>query len=219
MVQKMNTQKNKNDHKELGEKIKQARLDRKMKVIQVAEMAGLTPSMISQVERSTISPSIDSLKKIGNALSVPVSYFFAENDAEEKRDEIIIERDNVGAFIKETMAATVEKTPVVRKKNRKILSPEPGVTFHLLNPDMSGPIEFIYNIYEPGTGTGHDQYTHPGYECGLILEGELLVKIGDKEYLLEKDDSITFCSEIPHSKTNMGDVPCVCIWANTPPWF
>ena len=37
----------------------------------------------------------------------------------------------------------------------------------MLNPDMSGPIEFIYNEYDPGS------------ECGLILSGELVVQISD----------------------------------------
>lgn len=107
----------------------------------------------------------------------------------------------------------------MHEQNRKMLSPGPGTAFYLLNPNMSGPIEFIYNIYEPGSGTGSGQYTHPGHECGLILEGELLVTVKDKQYHLLKGDSITFCSEEPHSKKNIGDTKCICVWANTPPWF
>lgn len=194
-------------HKELGERIKAIRLEKGMKIIEVANITGLTSSMISQVERSLISPSIDTLRKISNALSVSASYFFEDSETE-------VNNNNNGNtnFI-------IEKSPVVRKHQRKVLSPGPGVTFYLLNPDLSGPIELIYNIYEPNTGTGSEQYTHIGTECGLILEGQLVITIGDKEYVLEKGDSITFSSEDPHSKTNRGDVPCICVWANTPPWF
>ncbi len=110
-------------------------------------------------------------------------------------------------------------SPVVHESERKLLLPGKGITFQLLNPDMSGPIEFIYNIYEPGAGTGAGHYSHPGAECGLILEGELLITIREKSYLLKKGDSITFNSSEPHSKENPGDVNCVCVWANTPPWF
>ena len=41
-------------------------------------MTSLTSSMISQVERGGISPSIDTLKKIANALNVSVGYFFED---------------------------------------------------------------------------------------------------------------------------------------------
>lgn len=61
-----------------------------------------------------------------------------------------------------------ENSPVVHKQNRKVLSPGKGVNFYLLNPNLDGPIEFIYNVYDPGCGTGKGLYSHPGSECGLI---------------------------------------------------
>lgn len=186
----------------LGKKIKQIRLEKGLKVIEVAKLTGLTSSTISQVENAKISPTIESLKKIATALSHPLGDFF-ESPVEYESGTTV----------------TQPATPVVHREQRKLLSPGKGITFQLLNPDMSGPIELIYNIYEPGAGTGTGQYSHPGSECGLILEGQLLVTIRDKEYLLMEGDSITFNSSEPHSKTNTGDVNCVCIWANTPPWF
>ncbi len=110
-------------------------------------------------------------------------------------------------------------SPVVQRSQGKTLSPGKGVTHHLLNPDLSGPIEFIYNVYEPGAGTGAGQYSHPGTECGLVLAGELRVTIRDEEFLLREGDSITFNSSEPHAKMNPGTVNCVCVWANTPTWF
>jgi hypothetical protein len=110
-------------------------------------------------------------------------------------------------------------SPVVHREERKILSPNPGVRFYLLNPNLAGPTELIYNEYDPGTGTGPVLYTHPGAECGLILSGELVVQIKDDIYTLKEGDSITFNSSDLHSKNNLSDVMCTCIWANTPPWF
>jgi transcriptional regulator with XRE-family HTH domain len=199
-------EKTRNDHStvELGRQIRSLREEKNLKIVDVAKATGLTSSFISQVERSLVSPSIDTLKKIGEALEVPLSYFF-----EPSNDEVQAQNST----------NITERSPVVHENQRKILSPEPGVVFYLLNPDMSGPIEFIYNIYEPGAGTGKGQYRHKGHECGLILEGELLVTINDKSYHLKKGDSITFNSEEPHSKKNIGTTRCVCVWANTPPWF
>lgn len=190
---------------ELSNRIRDLRKQKELKIIDIANKTGLTSSFISQVERSLVSPSIDTLKKIGDALDTPLSYFFQSSEDADTTNQY---SDDVN-----------EKTPVVHVHQRKLLSPQQGVNFYLLNPDMSGPIEFIYNIYEPGAGTGEGLYSHKGHECGLILEGELLVTIKDKSYILRQGDSITFSSEEPHLKKNIGDSRCVCVWANTPPWF
>ena len=184
----------------LGAIIRKTRVEKGLKIVEVAEETGLTSSTISQVERELMSPSIDTLKKIGNVLGVPISYFFEEVETDKPRIHL-------------------EKSPVVHKEQRKILRPNNGVTFYLLNPDMSGPIEFIYNVYQPGASTGDELYSHEGSECGLILQGELEVQIGNKKYLLKEGDSITFNSGEPHKKKNVGDIDCICVWANTPPWF
>jgi mannose-6-phosphate isomerase-like protein (cupin superfamily) len=110
-------------------------------------------------------------------------------------------------------------SPVVHRENRKFLSPASGIRYYLLNPNLSGPLEMIYNEFDPGSTTGSPSYTHPGVECGLILSGELVVKIKDETFLLKEGDSITFNSSDLHSLRNDSDVMCTCIWVNTPPWF
>ena len=185
---------------DLGPQIKQIRIAKGLKVIDIARRTGLTSSTISQVERSKISPTIATLKKIAQALDHPLGFFFESQP--EKRPHPVM-----------------KQSPVVHKHQRKILSPCKGITQQLLNPDMSGPIEFIYNIYEPGASTGPDQYNHPGSECGLVLEGELIVTVDEDEYHLKEGDSITFSSTEPHSLYNPGKVQCIALWVNTPPWF
>ncbi|MGI5849927.1 MAG: cupin domain-containing protein [Christensenellales bacterium] len=190
---------------QLGLRIRKLRNIKEMKIVDLAEATGLSSSLISQVERGAISPSIETLKNIGNVLGVSVGSLFEESEpADSKLD------------IEEKLA---EISPVVHEHQRKILSPGQGIKFYLLNPNMDGPIEFIYNVYEPGSGTGEGLYQHPGHECGLILEGELEIQIADKKYTLKKGDSITFNSSQPHAKRNKSDSRCLCVWANTPPWF
>ena len=189
----------------LGSQIRTTRNERGLTLAEVAEATGLTASLLSQVERDITSPSVSTLKKIGDALGVPVGHFFSDDDSPEARgaEPIVVPKRSL----------------VVHEHKRKILSPNEGVTFYLLNPDMSGPIEFIYDVFEPGASTGDDLYTHPGVECGLILEGELEVQVGNEIYLLREGDSITFSSEKPHRKRNPGKVQSISVWANTPPWF
>ena len=60
---------------------------------------------------------------------------------------------------------------------------------------------------------------HNGEECELILEGELVVKLGTQEIHLEQGDSICFPSSTPHRFVNPVAVVCRSIWAMTPPTF
>ena len=106
---------------------------------------------------------------MGDALNIPIGILFEEPDSKEEEKEF-----------------SVSKSPVVYENQRKILSPNKGVIFYLLNPDMSGDIESILDVFEPGATTGEELYTHQGEECGLILEGELEVQLEDKKYFFKE---------------------------------
>ncbi|MBR0597108.1 cupin domain-containing protein [Sinanaerobacter chloroacetimidivorans] len=206
----------------LGQRIRDIRKSRKMTITDLANATGLTPSMISQVERSIISPSIETLKKIGNALEIPLSVLFedAEIYTPTSAVPLVSQLGNPEAILSGLPTLNLNnQSPVVHREQRKILSPGKGIRFYLLNPNLTGPIEFIYNEYDPGSTTGPELYSHPGSECGLILSGELVVQIKQEVYLLKEGDSITFNSTDPHSKRNVSDKICTCVWANVPPWF
>ena len=214
----------------LGAKIRSLRQANNLKIADFAEMTGLTSSMISQLERALISPSISTLKKICEALNIPISYLFDEaqppkngeapagNKSAHPQAPTIIPQIDLEAYSKILPPVNLMgASPVVHKETRKFLSPGKGVRFYLLNPNLFGPIEFIYNEYDPGATTG--TITHPGSECGLILSGELVVMVGNNVYMLKEGDSITFNSFDPHMMRNDSDKMCTCVWANVPPWF
>jgi transcriptional regulator with XRE-family HTH domain/quercetin dioxygenase-like cupin family protein len=208
--------------RDLGARIREQRLRHNMKIAEIAGITGLTSSSISQVERGLNSPSIATLKKICDAMNIPIGYLFEgidENGQEETGDTWTPAPGPAGPLGMISAFNLMGHSPVVHKENRKFLSPGPGIRFYLLNPNLSGPVELIYNEYDPGTSTGPALYTHPGCECGLILSGELVVQIKDEVYTLKEGDSITFNASDPHLKKNVSDVICTCVWANTPPWF
>lgn len=156
------------------------------KLKDLSQKVGVTASFLSQVERGVAVPSISSLKKISDALGISIASFFDEKA--EKR---------IGN----------DFSPIIKKNERKILHPCPGVTYHLLSKNLQGKIEFLLAIYEVGTSTGPEPYTHRGEECALVLKGKLEIEIGSFVYTLEKDDSISFSCEIPHRVRNKGRFP------------
>ncbi|EPZ54464.1 helix-turn-helix family protein [[Clostridium] sordellii ATCC 9714] len=46
-----------------------------MTIKEVANITGVTPSLLSQIERGLSNPSINTLKLISKALDVPLFYF------------------------------------------------------------------------------------------------------------------------------------------------
>lgn len=59
-----------------GKVIKQIRLQKKYSVRKVAAMAGITASMLSQIENEQTNPSLNTLRSIAQALKEPLYKFF-----------------------------------------------------------------------------------------------------------------------------------------------
>jgi transcriptional regulator with XRE-family HTH domain len=205
----------------LGQRIRLLRISKGLKISDIAKATALTSSTISQVERAIISPSISTLKKICDALGASIGYLFeaadvADLSAPPQSPERPVAND---PFLAAAPVAFSEQPIVVHKENRKILIPREGTRYHLLTPNLQGPFEFIYNEFEPKSGTGNELYTHQGIECGLILSGELTIQIEENVYVLHEGDSITFQSSKPHRKDNCSSETCTSIWVNYPPSF
>ena len=60
----------------LGERIKALRMERELQQRQLAEKAGLTPSMVSQIESGRLTPSLNTLGKVAAALGIPIASLF-----------------------------------------------------------------------------------------------------------------------------------------------
>jgi quercetin dioxygenase-like cupin family protein len=167
-----------------------------------------------------MSPSIASLKKICDAMDVPIGYLFDNGDSPGATPTVKVLRQNMESYMKIFPPTNQDGTsPVVRKEKRKIMIPAEGVRYYLLNPNLFGPIEMIYNELEPGATTGPIPYTHPGSECGFVLSGEITVLISKNKYVLQEGDSISFPSSEPHYLSNNSDTLSTCVWVNVPPWF
>src|SRR2546430_16689658 len=66
----------------IGTRLKQARMQQGLSQRGLAKRAGVTNGLISQIEQNSISPSIASLKKILDVLSLSLADFFTGEDSE-----------------------------------------------------------------------------------------------------------------------------------------
>src|SRR5262245_58868979 len=64
----------------IGEKLRAVRQQRQISLRDLAEKASISASMLSQIETGKAYPSVRSIYNIAAALSLPVDYFFPEQD-------------------------------------------------------------------------------------------------------------------------------------------
>jgi len=163
---------------------------------ELAQKAGISRSLVSQVEQNAANPSIETLRRIAIALGVPIARLF-----EEQHD--------------------APNGIVVRKDQRKRLRvPESNLLYELLSPDLDRQIEFVWIEVKPGKQTlPTPAFVHEGEECAVVIKGQLHVRIGDDEYVLNEGDAICFDSGLPHSIANLSSEKVILISAITPPLF
>ncbi|AGK97980.1 helix-turn-helix domain-containing protein [Clostridium pasteurianum] len=69
-----------NNVKKIGNKIREIRKSKKLSIMDIKEITGLSKSTISEIENNNSNPTAETLQKLANALKVPVSDFFADKN-------------------------------------------------------------------------------------------------------------------------------------------
>ena len=176
---------------ELGNKIKQLRLHFNLTQEELADRCELTKGYISQLENELTSPSIATLVDILSALGTNLKEFFSD-EVEEKiifKEEDFIEKDS-GAL----------------KIN------------WLVNNAQKNAMEPIMVELMPTKFTEAD-VPHEGEEFGYVLQGSIIVHLGNKKYRCNKGESFYFSSSRTHYMENPTDRVAKFLWIATPPTF
>jgi transcriptional regulator with XRE-family HTH domain len=180
----------------LGVRLKALRQERQLSLQSLAALSGLSTGMLSQIERGLSTPSLRSLRMLGVALGVPISWFFATP-----------EHDSIA-----------ESQYIVRRSNRRLLKLSPtGVMKELLTPSAAGLLELYELLLQPAGSSGSDFYSHQGEKAGMVITGTMRLWLNEEPSDLEEGDSFRFPSLIPHRFENPGRSPTRVIWVITPP--
>ena len=175
---------------QFGGRIRTVRLRRGFSVGELATRAGVSKSLISQIERGIAAPSIDTVRRLASALQVPVFSLFLD------------EPDN---------------GMVVRREHRRAVRyPGTHATREILSPSLNGRMVLLWVTFPPGED-GREPVRHVGEECVVVVRGALDVHIGDQQVSLSVGDSMTFDSDAPHTFRNSGDEVTEVVVAISPP--
>ncbi len=181
------------DVRALGETLRLARRDREMTVEALASEAGVSTGLISQLERGQGNPAFMTLRRLAEALSLPVAHF---------------------------VQGPPTTGMVVRTGQRKQLHlPDADLVYELLTPSLQGKLEVLRTHIPAGWTNESKPFRHEGEECIHLLEGRLEVVVGNDRFSLEEGDSITYDAAQPHWYLNGADRAALILGVVTPPSF
>lgn len=179
----------------LGDEIRKLRKARSKTLAELALATGRSTSFISQLERGRTEISISDLKRVAQALGVPLGWFFMSD---------------------EKPAAEVGR--VVRADGRRRLgSVTDGLTEELLSPHIGGKFEMFLSTFGPGASLAEPTVRETEEE-GYLIAGELEVWIADHHFRLKAGDSFRITGE-PFRWKNTGDTEAIVSWVIAPPTY
>ena len=180
---------------DISKNITEYRKRKSLTIKELANLIGVTPSLLSQIEKGTANPSINTLKQISSALEIPLFNFFINDDLTEEL--------------------------VVRKGNRKkiMFAEDDNFTYELLTPNSQGDIEFMLMKIPAGESSSKELFSHKGEEVAYVTKG--FVKLYLKSSIIELNcgDSVKILPHSDHKWVNDTDDECEVIFAVTPPSF
>ncbi|MFC3204880.1 helix-turn-helix domain-containing protein [Aquamicrobium soli] len=180
----------------IGAKIRELRQKKDLSLVQLGEHTGLSPGMLSKIERGQLFPTLPTLLRVAMVFGVGLEHFFIAS-------------------------ADRPALAIVRKKDRVRLPDRPGddapsYFFESLDfPVSDRRMEAFYAEFEPRSEPPVP-HSHAGAEVIFVMSGQLVLNIGDEDALLGDGDSIYFNSGFSHSYRRQGHARCSAIVVVSP---
>lgn len=167
------------DQYAIGSKLRAMRLKKKMGLVELGQHTGLSPALLSKIERGRLVPTLPTLLRIAIVFSVGLEHFFNE-------------------------PARRPTLAVVRRAERKRFPEKLGdeaPSYHFESLDFPA-LERGMNAYyvEFEDAARHSRvHQHAGEEFVYVIEGAVAVTVGGDVHTLQDGDAMYFDSTVPHS--------------------
>ena len=172
---------------DLGRTARRLRESQNLTLADVAARANISSAMLSRLETGRVSPSLETIVALSQALGVTASVLMQRVGADDGGAQLI---------------RAGEGLETVRSGTRR------GHTYHLLAAQR-GPRK----VFEPFLVTLNDRsevfpgFQHPGVEFIHLLSGILHYRHGRHSYVLRPGDTLTFRGDVAHGPERLEKVP------------
>lgn len=163
-----------------GPSVKAVRRARDMTLDQLAERTGLNKGYLSRLERNEKAPSISTVMKLAQALSVSVSTLFGE-----------VLDDTAIHIVRASARGAVHDGAA-------------GSLYAPLSRAANGSATEAFIIYPRSEFAADDRADHAGAEMIFVLEGNIEVKFPDRSVCLQQGDFMQFPGHVVHQVRRIG---------------
>lgn len=180
---------------QIGPKLKELRGRRHLGIRELALRSGVSHSTISLIERDRMSPSVETLGAILDALGTTLSGFFAD------------------------LQSTLPHSPFYRAADFVEIGQANSISYRVIGINHPNrQILMLHETYVPGADTGA-AVAHSAQEAGMVLRGAVEITVGDQTRVLEAGDGYYFDSREQHRFRNLTGGPSEILSAITPPTY
>lgn len=164
--------------------LKRLREERNLSLGQLAELAGVSKVVLSQIEKGDSNPTINTLWKIAGALKLPYTSLLDQPEP------------------------AVEH---IRKKDIAELSEDGYHIYDYYSKNEKRNFEILRIEVEPGCNHASIGHSSRSFEYVMLVDGEMTLTVENAGYLMKKDDALYFDASVPHSYRNDSDVTAIAI--------
>lgn len=179
------------DLESLGARLRELRLRREMTLNEVAQQTSMSASMVSQLERGIVAPSLATLYTLAQFYGTHLAELFQEGNGDQGE--------------------------LVRRDERVVMHlPRSDATYELLGRGRQ-ELQMFEMVITAGHRSTDHTISHAGEECVLVLQGVVRARVGTQEFLLNEGDSLQYSAMLPHTyEVQSGDGARLVV-AVTPP--
>jgi len=183
---------------DIGRKLRQLRLRKKIALVDLGKHTGLSASMLSQLENGKLLPTLATLARISMVFDVGLEHFFGNRRGQKT-------------------FAVVRAAERLRFPDRAD-SPLPSYFFECLAFAAQDKGLQAYVAEFPSRREDQVQeHVHEGAELLFVLEGSLALRFEGEEHVLAPGDSVYFDSSEPHAYRGLVPGNARALVVTTPP--
>jgi len=182
----------------IGEKLKRLRLRKKLGLVQLGEHTGLSPGLLSKLERDQLFPTLPTLLRISLVYGVGLNFFFEET----RKHTLAIVKRKERIKLPEKSGKDKDKAAYFFESlDFKALERRSDAYLADFQPSKPGQVEL---------------HEHSGIEFIYVLTGRLGLTVAAEEHVLREGDSVYFDSEVLHGYRQVGPTSCTSILVTVP---
>ncbi len=164
----------------IAENLKRLREERKLSLDTLARLSGVSKSMLGQIERGEVNPTVATVWKIANGLKISFTALMSRPE----QDIELVERSQVQPFVEDGG----------RFRNYPLFPFDETRRFEMYSVEI-----------DPGGTLSAEGHLQGSQEFMTVYQSAVTVCVEDTDYVVQPGNALRFKADRPHSYRNDGE--------------